>query len=287
MGAEPAPAAELMSSPLVEPGPVQRGAPRRLARACSFLSPRAERLLRSVRLQQTALRVRASLTELCRGVSLTDLAVPPAPPPLSLSTRSCPEPSSPPSATAAAFVSMWQERDQSRLARGRSCETLPRCRPAPGNVQPTPTPQLPAGRLVKRSRVHRRTSPPAGRAEHGPSVVYRRVPGRAAAGPSPARSLPDTPAAASVQRRHSCYLAGGGDGQLPVRACRGHIHSWHPRHADTPDQQCRSTVGGAPSELVYGSVTGRGVDRVGSEAAGRSAEAGRPTCEGLARRRPV
>ena len=233
MGAEPAPSAAMIPT-LVEPGPVQLGAPRRLARACSFLSPRAERLLRSVRLQQTALRVRASLTELCCGVSLSDLAVPP-PPPLSLSTRSCPEPSSPPSATAAAFVSMWQERDQSRLARGRSCETLPRCRPTPGGVQPTPQPQLPAGRLVKRSRVHRRASPPAGRAE--PSVVYRRVPGRAAAGPSPARSVSDTPTAAGVQRRHSCYLAASDDREPWTLAGRGHIHSWHPRPVDTPGHQ--------------------------------------------------
>ena len=198
-----------MMTPLVEPGPVQLGQPRRLARACSFLSPRAERLLRSVRLQQTALRVRASLTELCRGVSLTDLAVPPPPPPLSLSTRSCPEPGSPPSATTAAFVSMWRERDESRLSRGRSCETLPRCRPAASSCEtlprcrpaastslPAPTPQLPAGRLVKRSRVHRRASPPSGRGEQQtPSVVYRRVPGRAAAGPSPARSAAGTPSA--------------------------------------------------------------------------------------------
>ena len=230
-----------MMTPLVEPGPVQLGAPRRLARACSFLSPRAERLLRSVRLQQTALRVRASLSELCRGVSMTDLAaggVPP--PPLSLSTRSCPEPASPPSATTAAFLSMWSERDRSRLARGRSCETLPRCRPAPSAAQPTPTPRLPAGRLVKRSRVHRRASPPPpGREERTPSVVYRRVPGRAAAGPSPARSAAGTPTTTpsptGVQRRHSCYVANSG--HPASRSSRGHIHSWHPRPDDTPNQQ--------------------------------------------------
>lgn len=259
-------------SPLLEPvTPVKEsGAGRRLARACSFLSPRAERLLRSVRLQQTALRVRASLTELCRGASLTDVSTLSAASaaPASVSTRSCPEPGSPPSATTTAFLSMWRERDRQRsLARVWSCEALPRCRlsaapsracaaqtlPRGGqtaglsgdagtlprcrlsaakcDAKTTPQPAgTAAGRVVRRSRVHRRVSPPTwdsravagdGAAADGCGARPRRRPhGRCPQGGEPS---------AAVQRRHSCHVTAGG---------RAHIHSWA-RRADAASQVSR------------------------------------------------